>query len=200
MADVAAVILAAGRATRFGAGGGTKAAALWRGKPLVRWVAEAALASRVSETIVVTGHAAAAVEAALGSLDVRMVANPHFATGLASSLQAGVEASNAARAVVVLLADMPKIGARLIDELIGCYEKDGMRADAVVPTFEGEAGNPVLLGRTMFAAVAELRGDAGARRLLADPGLRVLSHSVADPAIGVDVDTPGALQALERGR
>ncbi len=199
MAEVAALILAAGRATRFGAGAGTKATALFRDKPLVRWVAEAALASHAATTLVVTGHAAAAVEAAVAPLPVLLFANPHYATGMASSLQAGLAAlSPSTEGAIVLLADMPLVTAASINDLIACFEGDGTCADAVVPLLNGAWGHPVLLGRSLFAAVADLRGDAGARRLLTEPGRHVLHTIVADEALGLDVDTPAALDLLER--
>ncbi len=198
MADVAALILAAGRATRFGAGAGTKAAVLYRDKPLVRWVADAALGSRAVATVVVVGHAAAAVEAALAPLALRIVPNPLYATGMASSLQAGLAAlPPAVRGVVVLLADMPLVTSATVDDLIACFEGDGARADAVVPLIKGEWGNPVLLGCSLFPAVWDLRGDAGARRLFAEPGRRILHTAVVDEAAGIDVDTPAALDLLQ---
>lgn len=195
MTEVAAVILAAGRATRFGAGDGTKAAALWRDRPLVRWVAEAALASRAADTIVVTGHAAEAVGAALEALPVRLVRNPHFASGMASSLQAGLAAlPGSTQGAIILLADMPLITAALIDGLLARYEEAGAGADAVMPVLDGAPGHPVLLGRALFPAVAGLRGDEGARRLLATG--RVLRYAVDDHAVALDIDTPDALRDL----
>ena len=71
MADIAALVLAAGQASRYRAAGGgeaTKLIAEWRGEKLVRWAVRAALASRARPVLVVTGHACAEVEAALGGL------------------------------------------------------------------------------------------------------------------------------------
>ena len=70
MSRIAAVILAAGQASRFRAAAGeagpaTKLVALLAGEPLVRHVAQAALASRARPVVVVTGHAEGAVRAAL---------------------------------------------------------------------------------------------------------------------------------------
>src|SRR6185437_13977294 len=82
MAEIAAIVLAAGRASRYRAAGGaepTKLVAEYRGQPLVRWAARAALASRARPVIVVTGHARAEVEAVLAGLDLRFVHNADFA-------------------------------------------------------------------------------------------------------------------------
>ena len=73
-------------------GGVNKLVATIDGKPLVRIVAEAALTSRASSVTVVSGHGAAAVDAALTGLDLAIVHNPDYAAGLATSLAAGVAA------------------------------------------------------------------------------------------------------------
>lgn len=198
MSDVAAIILAAGAASRFRAAAGdggppTKLVALLGGKPLVRHVAEAALASRARPVIVVTGHAQVAVEAALADLPVSFVHNADFATGLASSLRAGLGAAPAsAQAALVLLGDMPRISAPLLDALIAAH---GLHpeAKAVAPLFEGARGNPVLIARALFASVATLTGDRGARALLAAAANEVVEVPVADAAVIFDVDTPDAL-------
>jgi molybdenum cofactor cytidylyltransferase len=67
---------------------------------------------------------------------------------------------------------------------------------AVVPTLLGQRGNPVLLSRALFPAVARLSGDQGARRLLDEAGDAIVEVPLDDPAIALDVDTPEALQAL----
>jgi molybdenum cofactor cytidylyltransferase len=201
MPGVSALILAAGQATRFGAGAeGSKLLAELDGKPLVRHAAEAALQSRAGEVIVVTGHAAEGVRQALGGLDVRFVHNADFAAGMASSLKAGLAALDPwASGVVVLLGDMPRVTGGIIDGLIAHFEADGSAADAVVPVFEGRQGNPVLLGRAVFPALSTLTGDQGARRVLAGPGRRVLAYPIEDAAIEADVDTRDALERLRGG-
>jgi molybdenum cofactor cytidylyltransferase len=191
MADIAALILAAGRATRYRASGGTepsKLVALYRGEPLVRWAARAALASRARPAIVVTGHAREEVEAALAGLDVRFVHNPDYADGLSASLRAGVAAAGEAEGAVVLLGDMPEASARVVDALIAAFEAQPA-ARAAVALHAGQRGNPVLLGRTLFPEVARLSGDEGARRLLA--GLtpdEVAAVEAADAAVTLDID------------
>jgi molybdenum cofactor cytidylyltransferase len=95
---------------------------------------------------------------------------------------------------VVLLADMPLVTARHIDRLIEAFTA-APSAGAVVPVLDGERGNPVVLARTLFAAIARLSGDEGARRLLRD-GVQVVEVAIDDAAIAADVDTPEALIAI----
>jgi len=207
MPGVSALVLAAGRATRFSAGSSTlvaessKLLADLEGKPLVRHVVLAALGSRAAGVIVVTGHAAEGVRQALAGLDVRFVHNPDFAAGMASSLLAGLAALDPrASGALVLLGDMPCITSAIIDILIARFEAGGASADAVVPVFEGRQGNPVLLGRAVFPALRALTGDQGARRVLAEPGRTVLSCPIEDAAIEADVDTRDALERLRVGK
>lgn len=195
MGEIGAIILAAGRASRFGAGADdSKVLARLDGKPLVRHVAEAALASRARPVVVVIGHAGAGVRAALDGLDATIVDNPHAASGMAGSLKAGVAALPADCAgALILLADMPRVRARTLDALIAAYAAGDRRPDAVAPVFAGRRGNPVLLGRALFGAVAGLEGDVGARALLAEADVREIE--VDDPGVSIDIDTRAALRA-----
>jgi molybdenum cofactor cytidylyltransferase len=121
---IAAIILAAGLSSRFKAGSEeTKLVLPLFGKPLVRHVAEAALASHARPILVITGHAADQVKTALKNLDLSFISNPDYRTGLASSLKAGIVAlPETTVGVVVLLADMPCISVDLIDHLIYAFE------------------------------------------------------------------------------
>jgi molybdenum cofactor cytidylyltransferase len=201
---VAALVLAAGRSSRFRNAGGaeeTKLVAMLGGKPIVLRVVEAALASRARPVIVVVGHARGAVEAALGGLPVTIVFNPDYATGLASSLRTGLTAAPAdAGGALVLLGDMPNVEARLVDALIGALEARP-NAQAIAPAEGGRRGNPVLLGRKLFERARRLEGDEGARRLLAS--LKESDVVEIDPPPGsdvsFDVDTPSDLVAARRG-
>src|SRR4051794_33959965 len=132
---VAAVVLAAGRSTRMG--GPNKLLAEVNGKPLVRTAVEQALASRASPVIVVTGHQRQETEAAIAGLDVKLVHNPDFAEGLATSLKAGVAAIPADHdGAIICLADMPGVNAALIDKLIAAFDPE-KGALVVVPTLDG---------------------------------------------------------------
>ncbi len=105
---VAALILAAGRSSRMR--GPNKLLARFDGEPLIRRMAKRALASKADPVIVVTGHRADDIAAALDGLDVEIAHNPDFADGLATSLKTGLHAvPDGAAGALVLLADMPEI-------------------------------------------------------------------------------------------
>ena len=196
MSEIAAVILAAGRSTRFAADqpGATKLAADLHGKPLVRHVADAALGSAARPVIAVTGHARDLVQGALAGLPLTFVHNADYASGLASSLRTGIAAvPHDALGTIVLLGDMPLVSASLIGDLIQLFDENS-ETDAIVPLTEGRRGNPVLLARSLFAEATRLTGDEGARRLLHHPGIRVVEFAVHGDAASADIDTPETLE------
>ena len=198
LSEIAAIILAAGLSSRFEAGPEeTKLVVPLFGKPLVRHVAEAALASRARPILVVTGHATAQVEAALKNRDLSFISNPDYRTGLASSLKAGIAAlPGTAAGALILLADMPCVSVSLIDRLIQAFEESARAPLAVVPVRAGLRGNPALIGRDLFDAIKRLEGDRGARALLEAAGKDALECSVYDEAIEIDIDTTEALRHL----
>jgi molybdenum cofactor cytidylyltransferase len=192
---VAALVLAAGRSTRMG--GPNKLLAEVGGQPLVRIVAEQALASRAVPVFVVTGHERAKVEAALAGLRVRFVHNPDYAAGLSTSLKAGLAAlPPSADGVIVCLGDMPQVTAALTDRLVDAFDPE-RGALVVVPTIEGKRGNPVVWSRRFFSDLMALEGDVGARHLIVTYADVVAEVPVEDAAALTDVDTPDALLAVK---
>jgi molybdenum cofactor cytidylyltransferase len=190
--SVAAIVLAAGRGSRFGEA--PKLLAHLHGKPLVRHVAEAALASAADPVFVVTGHRSGEVEATLIDLPIVLVPNRAYAEGLSTSLKAGFVALDPdTEAAIVLLGDMPLVGPALIDRLIARWRES--RPAAIVPVVEGQRGNPVVLSTSLRPEVERLTGDVGAGPLLRGRA-DVLEEAMDDEAAVRDVDTPAALAAL----
>lgn len=189
MRDLVVILLAAGQGQRYrAAGGGDKLLALYRGKPMVQHAAAAALATGLP-VMAVTGHAAREVRAALEGLPLQFVPNAAFANGLASSLQAGIAALvPGTKAALIMLADMPEIRADVPLALVEAHGRHPS-AYALIPTYQGERGNPVLLTARAFGDVMQLTGDQGARKLLAGR-TDVVDVPVADAAILKDVDVP----------
>ena len=196
MAEVAVLVLAAGRGTRFGAGPhSSKLLAMLGGRPLVGHVVAAALASRAATIVVVTGPAAEHVTAALrGMGPVAIVHNPDYAIGIASSLKSGLAAlPPSAEGAIIMLGDMPFVTSGTLDRLIGAF--DPSTQDAVIPNYDGRHGNPVLIGRRFFPQIAALSGDEGARSILRDRSCRAVECAVDDPGVLVDIDTRSELAA-----
>lgn len=189
---LAAIVLAAGRAQRMGE---TKQLADLSGIPMIRRTVENIRAADLGEVVVVTGHDAERVGAALRGLPVTIVRNPNYADGLSTSLRAGLEAlPPETDAALVALGDMPSVSPADIDRLIAAFDPAEGRS-IVVPVHEGKRGNPVLWGAAYFAEMKMLTGDAGAKRLLAD-----YPEAVTEVELGAgilaDIDTPADLAAF----
>jgi molybdenum cofactor cytidylyltransferase len=195
---VAVLVLAAGRSTRMG--GPNKMLADANGEPLIVHAVKAALESQAVEIVVVLGHMAeqvrAAIEASIPDRPrLRFVTNPDFAEGLSTSVRTGIGALSAnIDAAVVQLGDMPGVGAGLLNRLIAAFSPVEGRA-ICVPTVGGKRGNPVLWARRFFLEMATLSGDSGAKHLIGEHADLVCEVEMAGEAAITDIDTPEALTA-----
>ena len=141
---VAAVVLAAGAASRFGAP---------KQRLLLPRVLERVRASGVGEIVVVAG--AYALEA-----EVRIVECDDWERGPGASLRCGLEALDPeVEAAVVVLADGPRLSPAAIDRVVATWRETG--AEVVAASYGGDRGHPVLLASSAWSSVP----DEGARAL-----------------------------------
>ncbi len=194
---VAVLVLAAGRSTRMG--GPNKLLAETNGQPLVVHAVKAALASQAVEVVVVLGHMAEQVRAAITQAvpagRLRFVTNPDFADGLSTSVRTGIAAlGKDIDAAVVQLGDMPGVNAALLDRLMAAFSPVEGRS-ICVPTVGGKRGNPVLWDRRFFPEIAKLAGDSGAKHLIGEHADLVCEVEMTGEAAITDIDTPEALEA-----
>lgn len=192
--NIAAIVLAAGKGTRMGAGG--KLLLDFAGQPLLRTAVDAAMASRARSVLVVTGHRGEEVRAAIADANVDFVHNPAYADGLAGSLAAGVLAlPEGVDGALVLLADMPRVTAHHIDALIAAFAA-APPGSICVPMHAGRRGNPVLWPAALFGELAARKGDIGGRELLRRHTERLRMVEMQDDAVLIDIDEPHDLTAL----
>ena len=192
---VGAIILAAGRSTRMG--DEHKLLADWQGRPLVAHVADAIAAAGLPPPVVVLGARADEVRAVLGDRPAHYVVARDHAEGLSRSLRAGLAAVPAEwRAVLVCLADMPRVEPELLRALAAAATGD---ASIAVAVWRGKRGNPVLWGRAHFARLMGLEGDVGGKAVLGELADRVTEVPAPSDATLDDIDTPAALATLRAG-
>jgi len=195
---IAAIILAAGRSSRMGPD--NKLLTPMEGVPLVRRVAEQALASDAETTILVTGHMHEQVAACVAGLDLDLVHNPDAMQGLSTSLRAGLDqVPDDCDGALILLGDMPDVTAGHLDRLIAAFNPVEGRA-IIVPTVNGKRGNPVLFARRYFPAMKDTAGDTGARHVIGQNPDDVAEVAMSDPGTLIDLDTPEAWAAYRAGK
>jgi molybdenum cofactor cytidylyltransferase len=166
------------------------------GKPILCHAVDRALGAGLSEIVVVSGHQASKVRAALGERPVKVIEAREHRLGMSASLKAGIRALHPkTEAVLVMLGDMPQVSAPLIQRLIAAYNPLEGRS-IVVPTVDGKRGNPVLFDRRYFQEMLALEGDVGARHLIGAHDDQVAELAVDDAAVFTDVDTPEAYDRL----
>lgn len=187
----AAIVLAAGAASRFGGG---KVLARLDDRPLLQHVLDAVAMAPLREVVVVVPPAASALEEAIAWRAERRVVNQHPERGLASSLQVGLSAvSDEAGAAVILLADQPRVRSIVIRRLV-----DAWRAGAgpiVAPRYSRDAApNPVLIDRTAWPLAYALQGDRGLGPVLREQ--EVLVHWLPVAGDNPDIDTRADLERL----
>jgi molybdenum cofactor cytidylyltransferase len=185
---ITAVILAAGEGKRMG--GVTKQLLPWGQTTVLGQTIANAQASSLHEILVVTGHEAATITAVAQAARVPTLHNPHYATGeMLSSLQTAVAQLPAhTQAILVMLADQPLVGPEIIDQLLTAYWRGA--GDLIAPTFKGQRGNPVLIGRAYFEELLALPPGAAPRDLLRHHRDRLHLLPIPSDAILLDLDRP----------
>lgn len=183
MRDIAGILLAAGRGTRFG--GPKLLSPLADGTPLGVAAARHLLAA-LPDSLVVVRSDDEILSTRLSVAGMRVIACEQADQGMGVSLSAGVAASSDARGWVIALADMPFIKPETIKSVVALLQ-DG--APLAAPSHDGQRGHPVGFGRALRDELLALRGDQGARDLLKRYASRLVLLPVDDPGILTDVDT-----------
>lgn len=144
-AAVAAVVLAAGAATRFGAP---------KQRLLLPLVLERLRETPVTDVVVVAG--AYELEAA----GARVVACPEWERGPGASLRCGLAAlAPEIEAAVVVLADGPDLAPAAVERVLAAW-RDGA-GPVTAASYAGERGHPLVVARALWATVP----DEGLRAL-----------------------------------
>ena len=185
-AFVSAIVLAAGMSRRMGT---PKQLVKVGNRTMLETTLAAVKTSNISETILVLGHEAEAIRQAI-KLDpgVQTVVNSAYNEGMSTSIQAGLRTvSTEAQAAMIVLADQPLLTGEVINQLIDDY--DATRAGVVLPVYKGFRGNPVLIDRSLFPEMMQIKGDIGCRSIFALHPEQIHKTPVNDIGILVDIDT-----------
>lgn len=192
--DIAAVILAAGKAERLG--GEPKALLHIDGVPLIRRLLGALYGAGVAQAVVVTGHRADEVDRALAGMPATRAHNPEYAHGQMTSLRVGLAAlPHNIDGILVALGDQPLLTSADLKALLAAFARRG-DADVLRPRSQGRFGHPVVMTARLREAVVEGPLDAGARYWMARNPDRVAHYDTDCEHYFVDIDTPEDLEGL----
>jgi molybdenum cofactor cytidylyltransferase len=189
---VAAIILAAGKSSRFGT---PKQLEKLGRQTLLERTLRTVARSKVDRVILVLGHRAKSIIARTNLDRAQTVINKRYDTGLSSSLRAGLRAATpGADAVLVVLADQPFLSTSTINRIIAAYWRTGR--PIVAPLFNHNQGNPVLFDRSLFDELSRISGDLGAKSVIKKHEGAVLGLEIRDPKHFIDVDTREDLERV----
>jgi molybdenum cofactor cytidylyltransferase len=190
---VAAIVLAAGTSSRMA--GRHKLLLETGGMPMIRRCAQAVLAFRPAETIVVTGFGQADIHAALSGLPLRFVHNPQYNAGQPVSVAAGIRVlTEGCDAVMVVLGDQALLTGADLARLATAYS--AAVRPILVPFHNGCRGNPVIFAACLIPEVIAGGVKIGCRRLIDANPDKVARVEFDSDAFTFDCDTPDDYAAL----
>jgi molybdenum cofactor cytidylyltransferase len=159
---IAAVVLAAGEATRFGA---PKQLVPVEGEPMLARVTRQVKESPVGRVVVVLGYEFEAISLTLANMtDVAIVRNPDYESGMASSARAGLDAAGDSDAIMFVLADLPGLAAEDIGRVAAAYRNSA--APLALGMCKGRPAHPVIFRKELWPELRQLKGDIGGREIV----------------------------------
>ncbi len=170
--------------------GTDKALLTYRGRAFLETILTTLREAGLSRITVVLGHHASEIQRAVDLGGAEVVINRDYHQGQTSSLQAGLKALEGTEpeAIVLCLVDHPAISAETVRVLLATFRQSG--SPVVIPTYRGQRGHPVLMGRVLFAELKTLSHGEGANTVVRKYRQATQFVEVQDPGIVVDVDDP----------
>ena len=185
------VVPAAGMGRRFG-GPVNKLEQPFDGSTVLGSTVRHAIETQLPVVVVTTAALAPLVARLLATRDIVVLADGEAANGLGHSISAGVAERSGAPGWLVLPGDMPLVRPGTLLAVAGALEQNPV----VYAQHRGRRGHPVGFAAELYSELILLRGDDGARRIMA----RYPAHGqeVDDPGVLLDVDTASDLEALRQ--
>ena len=189
---ISAILLAAGQSKRMN--GENKLTKKIQDIPLIKHSVKNILFSSVDELIVVLGYQKEIIEKLIDkNKKIKFVFNKDFENGMASSIKAGLNhLSNNTEAFFICLGDMPMVNSDIYNQLINSRNQKNI----IVPTYNGQQGNPVLFDKSMKEKVIDISGDIGAKKILELNKDKILSLEISDQGITRGFDTQDDFNSL----
>lgn len=194
IANIAAVVLAAGQSKRMGI---PKLTLPWGGSTVIGRVIETLREAGIERIRVVTGETNEFLESTLDGMGIEVATNARFETGeMLSSLQVGLNSlPENVEAALVVIGDQPQMEIDVVKMVVERYLT--ARASLVIPSYQMRRGHPWLVGQSMWRDIIALKPPATLRDFINSHAVMVDYVVVDTPSILKDLDTP---QDYERER
>ncbi len=190
MNKISCFLLAAGQSSRMGTV--NKLLLPIAGKSLIRRTVEELLKFSFAEIVVITGHESELIISELKGLAVQFVLNSNFASGMHSSIRAGLNNSRVAAndGFMICLSDQPFFQIDLVKKLSEIFsENSGPRI--VFPVVGQKRGHPVLISTHFIPEILnEPDADHGCHYLFQRHPDQLIQFETEGESIFIDVDTP----------
>ena len=192
---ISSILLAAGESKRME--GENKLTKAIRDIPLIKYTIKNILGSAVDEIIIVLGHEKEELETIIEkNKKIKLVFNENFKSGIASSIKVGLKnISNKADAFFICLADMPDVNQNIYNKLIKARNsynkklKPIFKREIIIPSYEGQDGNPILFSKFMKKKFMDLKGDVGPKEIIELNKKKILNIPFDNEGILINFDT-----------
>jgi molybdenum cofactor cytidylyltransferase len=182
---ISGLVLGAGASSRFGQ---PKQLLPFKGTTLLGWVInQAEQAMGLDEVVVVLGRAAEEIRSRVDFGGAKIIENPVFGEGCASSYRAGIGALDVnSEAIMIILGDQPGVDPETINQVAdGWRQSDGQ---IMLASYHGRKGHPMIFARPLFDKLVGLHGDKAAWKIVdANPDL--VREIALDRPFPEDIDT-----------
>ncbi|HIF62411.1 MAG TPA: nucleotidyltransferase family protein [Candidatus Pelagibacter sp.] len=192
---ISSILLAAGESKRMK--GENKLTKTIKDIPLIKYTIKNILGSAVDEIIVVLGHEKEELKTIIEkNKKIKLVFNENFKSGIASSIKVGLKnISNKTDAFFICLGDMPVVNQNIYNKLIKARNsynkklKPIFKREIIIPSYEGQDGNPILFSKFMKKKLMNLKEDLGPKEIIELNKKKILNIPFDNEGILVDFDT-----------
>jgi molybdenum cofactor cytidylyltransferase len=180
------ILLAAGASSRLGK---PKQLLLYKGKTLLQHGIQVAVDTGSKAIVAVLGANADFLIKETANQAIEVILNKDWNEGMASSIRCGIkylqEKEPEVDAAIIMVCDQPYVTTQLLTDLVIKYQATGK--PIVASSYENNQGTPALFDKTIFAALLELKGDVGAKKIMKENSGIV--ELVKFPLGNIDIDT-----------
>jgi len=199
---ISAILLAAGQSLRMN--GENKLIKEVDGTSLIKYSIKNILGSSINEIIVILGHEEEKIKSLIGKNNkINFIYNDDFKSGMASSIKIGLNnISKKSEAFFICMGDMPNVNQNIYNKLIKTkynYNKKlkpEHKKEIIIPTYEGQNGNPILFSKFMKKDIMSINGDNGAKEIVKLNKKKILHVPFDGDGIILDFDTQEDFNSL----